>query len=231
MHEALGDSYSEMIMDFQSKVAHRDTRDGLRETVTHGPSKEVQESYSDTIPGARLSITSNSPQEDPEGIGLSTRDLSSPSEFHADETMMNAGLEELLTLRRTELLLSHCMTSHCKTLNYVTNQLDDRMLCSHLAIDEESAGFPNPYRELILPLAYTNIGLLHAVLGLTARHMQAAHISDNSETEALEHRLEALRYLSLMLWQEEVTAPGRSDEDLPLATILILLLYDVSHWV
>jgi hypothetical protein len=115
-HETLGDSYSEMIMDFPPKDAYRDTTDVHRETVTRCSPKDVEESYSERVTGARISSANNPPLEVAEGIGLSTRDFSSPSEFHAEQTLMNSALEELLTLHRTELLLSHCMSSHPVTV-------------------------------------------------------------------------------------------------------------------
>lgn len=83
----------------------------------------------------------------------------------------------------------------------------------------------NPFRDFILPLAYENRGLLHALLGLTSCHMLAGRPSSRHETEAIEHRLEAIRWLSTMLSFQE---SGGTNDDVPIATILMLVLHDVS---
>ena len=88
----------------------------------------------------------------------------------------------------------------------------------------------NPFRELLLPLAYDHAGLLHALLGLTASHMQVSHPSSSTlKTEAIEHRLEAIRHLNNMLSYQEMLSAGDASDDVALATILILVLHDVCR--
>lgn len=81
----------------------------------------------------------------------------------------------------------------------------------------------------VLPLAYEQIGLLYAVLGLTACHKGMMTADDYLRgTVAVEYRLKAIQSLGETL-QNGISAGFNEDErDGIFATIQILLLQDVS---
>jgi hypothetical protein len=68
---------------------------------------------------------------------------------------------------------------------------------------------------------------LHAILGLACCHLDAVNGTRHSEAEALEHRLEAIRYLSVLLEMEKDGMLQAEDQDVVLATINVLVLHDV----
>ncbi|KAJ5990994.1 hypothetical protein N7522_011201 [Penicillium canescens] len=120
-------------------------------------------------------------------------------------------LDDLLMLERTELLLAHY----------------DREICPHqIALPTDDAD--NPYRLYILPLAYEQIGLLYAVLGLTACHIgikkDDAYLRD---TLAVEYQARAIRCLGETLQNGISGELGENERDGIFATIQILLLQDI----
>lgn len=87
----------------------------------------------------------------------------------------------------------------------------------------------NPYRSYILPLARQQIGLLYAVLGLSASHL--GKLTDNAtlhDTTAVEYRLRAIRALSKEIRRSQSETLLEDEQDAVLAIIQILLLHDVS---
>ncbi|CAG8899446.1 unnamed protein product [Penicillium egyptiacum] len=119
-------------------------------------------------------------------------------------------LDDLLLLERTELLLAHY----------------DQVICPHqIALP---AGADNPYQVYILPLAYEQIGLLYAVLGLTACHMgiekQDAYLR---ETLAVEYRVRAIRCLGETLRNGISGELDENERDGIFVIIQILLLQDI----
>ncbi|KAL2809429.1 fungal-specific transcription factor domain-containing protein [Aspergillus granulosus] len=92
--------------------------------------------------------------------------------------------------------------------------------------DEED----NPYRAYILPLAKKQIGLLYAVLGLSAVHL--GKLTQNKtfiETTSVEYRMKAIRALSEKIRKGQNTSLSEEEEDGVLATIQILLLHDIAE--
>ena len=88
----------------------------------------------------------------------------------------------------------------------------------------------NPFRKYVLPMAYEHIGLLHAVLGLATCHMDAfAGDKPLHHAEALEHRLHAIQSLSSLIMDDRNGSLQEAEENFLLATILILVLHDVSE--
>lgn len=140
-------------------------------------------------------------------------------------------LDDLLMLERTELLLTYCVL----TLFSVTNNprltsgyLDDQVICPH-QIALPAAGADNPYQVYILPLAYEQIGLLYAVLGLTACHMGINKEDEYlRETLAVEYRVRAIRWLGETLRNGISGELDENERDGIFITIQILLLQDVS---
>lgn len=93
-------------------------------------------------------------------------------------------------------------------------------------------GARNPYRMYVLPLAYEQIGLLYAVLGLTACHKGIMTADDYLQgTVAVEYRMKAIRSLGESI-QHGISAGFNEDErDGIFATVQILLLQDVSTFI
>lgn len=101
------------------------------------------------------------------------------------------------------------------------------MICPHqIALP---AGADNPYQVYILPLAYEQIGILYAVLGLTACHMgiekEEAYLR---ETLAVEYRVRAIRCLGETLRNGISGELDENERDGIFVIIQILLLLDVS---
>lgn len=102
-------------------------------------------------------------------------------------------------------------------------------MCNGLVIDAE--GLDNPFRSYILPLAYKNLGILHAVLALSSCHIvTSGHKTDAKMSMAtmIEHQLSALQSLSSLLLKEELYSLAVEEEDILLATVLLLVLRDVG---
>ena len=106
---------------------------------------------------------------------------------------------------------------------------DHDYVCPSVIVGGESSELPNPFREFILPLAYENVGLLHAVLGLSECHLAASRNNEKAhKAEAIEHRIAAIHFLSAGLRLYKKGTLSNLEETTLLAIILILLLHDVS---
>ncbi|KGO43821.1 Protein of unknown function DUF3468 [Penicillium expansum] len=120
-------------------------------------------------------------------------------------------LDDLLMLERTERLLTHY----------------DQVICPH-QIALPAAGADNPYQVYVLPLAYEQLGLLYAVLGLTACHMginkEDVYLR---ETLAVEYRVRAIRCLGETLRNGISGELDENERDGIFVTIQILLLQDI----
>lgn len=108
---------------------------------------------------------------------------------------------------------------------------DDTFVCPH-QISEIGDGPQNPYRSYIIPLAKKQIGLLYAVLGLSASHLgQLAGNKVLHEETAVEYRMKAIRALSEEIRKSQNMTLPEDEQDAILAIIQILLLHDVSAFV
>ncbi|CAG7917116.1 unnamed protein product [Penicillium olsonii] len=119
-------------------------------------------------------------------------------------------LDDLLMLERTEALLAYY----------------DEVICPHqIAL---ATGMENPYQVYVLPLAYEQIGLLYAVLGLTACHVgiQKEDLYLR-ETLAVEYRVRAISRLGDALQNGLSGDLSENERDGIFATIQILLLQDI----
>ncbi|KAL4877990.1 fungal-specific transcription factor domain-containing protein [Aspergillus karnatakaensis] len=88
----------------------------------------------------------------------------------------------------------------------------------------------NPYRAYILPLARKQIGLLYAVLGLSAVHL--GRFTENTtlhETTSVEYRMKAIRALGELIKKSQDTSLSEEEQDAVFATIQILLLHDIAE--
>lgn len=119
-----------------------------------------------------------------------------------------------------------------------SSTLDDAWLTSfpvkYCLIDSTTIttdDLPNPFADHILPLAYRDDGVLHALLGLSACHLYTSKRSASAECSntALRHRVAAIRTLGSLLEQEGVSQLTHAQEESVLATVLLLVFHDVSR--
>ncbi|KAJ5750478.1 hypothetical protein N7533_007506 [Penicillium manginii] len=103
---------------------------------------------------------------------------SSPVSRHLTNT---SELNDLLAMTRTQSLLTHY----------------DKVICPHQIMLSET-DTNNPYRSYVLPLAYEQLGVLYAVLGLSACH-RALTVGENDLREVADEyrlRLDVIRSFS-----------------------------------
>ncbi|KAE8153206.1 C6 zinc finger domain protein [Aspergillus avenaceus] len=122
-------------------------------------------------------------------------------------------IAQILRLPETERLLNHY----------------DSFICPH-QISEIGEDATNPYRSYILPLARQQIGLLYAVLGLSASHLgRLTEDQTMHEETAVEYRMKAIRALSEEIRRSQASILKEDEQDAVLAMIQILLLHDISE--
>ncbi|KAJ5127339.1 fungal-specific transcription factor domain-containing protein [Penicillium atrosanguineum] len=104
----------------------------------------------------------------------------------------------------------------------------DQAICPHQIA--EADGSHNPYRLYVLPLADEQIGLLYAVLGLSACHLgrlnNDAHLC---ESAAVDYRLKAISALGQKINKVGSGSFDENERDGVFATIQILLLHDICE--
>lgn len=104
---------------------------------------------------------------------------------------------------------------------------DDSFICPH-QIAEIGSSNDNPYRAYILPLAQKQIGLLYAVLGLSASHLgQLTEDPQLQQDTAVEYRMRAIRALGEEIRKSQEGSLSEDEQDAVFAIIQILLLHDV----
>ncbi|RGP78952.1 hypothetical protein FLONG3_2857 [Fusarium longipes] len=105
----------------------------------------------------------------------------------------------------------------------------DQVLSEHLAI--RVPGLDDPFRELILPLAYRHRGILHALLGFSSCHMynNGTYVGQDLVTLSIGFRLSAIRSVASLLRKEQVSALTRTEEENLLAMVLLLVLHDICE--
>ncbi|CAI7604119.1 unnamed protein product [Penicillium manginii] len=105
----------------------------------------------------------------------------------------------------------------------------DRIICPH-QIAQPSDKKENPYRLYVIPLAYEQLNVLYAVLGLSACHM--GHLNSEMhlyESVAVEYRAKAINALGTTINKVCSGNFRGSDVDSVFATIQILLLHDICE--
>ncbi|KAL5340266.1 fungal-specific transcription factor domain-containing protein [Aspergillus crustosus] len=105
----------------------------------------------------------------------------------------------------------------------------DKFMSPH-QIAEIGDEVDNPYRAYILPLAKKQIGLLYAVLGLSAVHL--GKLTENAtlhDTISVEYRMKAIRALGEQIRKSQDTYLSEEEQDAVFATIQILLLHDIAE--
>lgn len=124
-------------------------------------------------------------------------------------------------------LLKYCMYSRVVPHYVLISETDENVVCQKLSIPSERT--PDPFKTYILPLALQDVGLLKAVLGLTACHLATQQPTPNRRlnTAALEYRVAALQFLSALLLKEECFGLGEAEEETALAIVLMLVLHDI----
>lgn len=88
----------------------------------------------------------------------------------------------------------------------------------------------NPFRSLLLPLAYQHFGVLQALLGLALCHSEKGrkHSKYGAMPLALELKLSAIHSLSELLLREQCPGLTADEEEAAMAMALLLILHDVS---
>lgn len=91
---------------------------------------------------------------------------------------------------------------------------------------------PNPFRSLLLPLAYQHFGVLQALLGLALCHSEngKTHSRRRATPLALEVKLSAIQTLSELLLREQDVGLSAAEEEAALAMALLLILHDVRRF-
>ncbi|GAD96955.1 hypothetical protein PVAR5_5623 [Paecilomyces variotii No. 5] len=111
----------------------------------------------------------------------------------------------------------------------LTQNSDDRVICPH-QIAQTADNLDNPYRKYILPLAHERIGLLCAVLGLSACHL--GFLQNDAlltQTVAVEYQLRAIQALGEAIEKGNKATLDENEIDTILATIQILILHDICE--
>ncbi|CAK1362773.1 unnamed protein product [Cercospora beticola] len=103
----------------------------------------------------------------------------------------------------------------------------DERVCEDLAIAPPPLA--NPFRVHVVPLAYTHVGVLEAVLGLTICHTRKSCLPGADLTRMLEHRLSAIQTLSSLFAKNDVGGLSPTEENEMLVTALLLVLHDMCE--
>ncbi|KAJ0422827.1 fungal-specific transcription factor domain-containing protein [Aspergillus carlsbadensis] len=155
-----------------------------------------------------------------EGVGLwssSSIDYSPSPQPHpqAQRGGQMTELDELLLQEQTQRLLTYY----------------DTVICPHqivLARKNKGKG-ENPYRSYVLPLAYEQLGLLYAVLGLAACHDGLRNGVEDLREVADEYRLRCISCLRKSLENGISPQSHENERDGLFATIQLLLLHDICE--
>jgi hypothetical protein len=108
---------------------------------------------------------------------------------------------------------------------------DDTVICPHQIVLTGRDKRENPYRSYVLPLAYEQLGLLYAVLGLAACHDGLRNGKEDLREVADEYRLRCISCLRKSLENGISPQSHENERDGLFATIQLLLLHDVSSAV
>ncbi|OJJ01752.1 hypothetical protein ASPVEDRAFT_41343 [Aspergillus versicolor CBS 583.65] len=180
------------------------------------------------IPGQRQvqSQAQESPNSDKEQLNAVTSAGSTPpmpeprrsrrltiDAMLVDSAPVEEDITALLKYRQTKTLIHHY----------------DNFICGH-QLAEIGDEKDNPYRAYIIPLAKKQIGLLYAVLGLSAVHLgRLTEDTTMHETTAVEYRLKAIRALGEQIYKSQTASLSEEEQDAIFATIQILLLHDIAE--
>lgn len=87
----------------------------------------------------------------------------------------------------------------------------------------------NPLLTYLLPLGYCNLGLLNAILGVTAHHRGLAKAAPDPAciTAAFQYRLNAIQALASLLSKDESYGLSDVEQEIALAIVFTLILHDV----
>ncbi|SPJ70391.1 uncharacterized protein FTOL_00119 [Fusarium torulosum] len=198
----------------KSQEAPQDITDASPlQVVEDCPLPESLEVSDTTVPGFSLqqTIPNSSALAPPSPLSSATPTLSPPPESFDGRVTGTTDLEnDILTNQHI--------------VDYFDHTLSD-----HFIIHVQ--GLDNPFRQYILPLAYQNQGILHALLGLSACHMHNTGNDHSSGliTVSLGYRLSAIRSLATLLAKEETSLLTHIEEEYVLAMVLLLVLHDVCE--
>ncbi|KAH8702250.1 fungal-specific transcription factor domain-containing protein [Talaromyces proteolyticus] len=188
----------------------RDRRGSQKESAEKQGTRTEREDVTQEgdFPGSLPTIatpdsTDNMPYQ---GLSISP----SPQSLTSDD---QSQIDKILVSTETETLLTHY----------------DNVICPH-QIAQYTDSNDNPYRIYVLPLAYEHIGLLYAVLALSACHLGRLKGDQHlCESVAVNYRLQAITALGAAI-RKGFTVRFDDDElDSVFATIQTLLLYDICE--
>jgi hypothetical protein len=86
----------------------------------------------------------------------------------------------------------------------------------------------NPLRLYLLPLAYEHSGLLHALLAFSASHISPPEFPHQG-TVAIEHKVLSIQALGSLLIKEQCLGLTKTEEDITLSIVVLLLLQDICE--
>ncbi|KAL2846593.1 fungal-specific transcription factor domain-containing protein [Aspergillus pseudodeflectus] len=124
-----------------------------------------------------------------------------------------AELDDLLLQTQTQRLLAYY----------------DTVICPHQIVLTGRGKRENPYRSYVLPLAYEQLGLLYAVLGLAACHDGLRNGKEDLREVADEYRLRCISCLRKSLENGISPQSHENERDGLFATIQLLLLHDICE--
>ncbi|CEL00662.1 hypothetical protein ASPCAL00260 [Aspergillus calidoustus] len=124
-----------------------------------------------------------------------------------------AELDDLLLQTQTQRLLAYY----------------DTVICPHQIVLTGRDKRENPYRSYVLPLAYEQLGLLYAVLGLAACHDGLRNGKEDLREVADEYRLRCISCLRKSLEKGISPQSHENERDGLFATIQLLLLHDICE--
>ncbi|KAL3489838.1 fungal-specific transcription factor domain-containing protein [Aspergillus germanicus] len=122
-------------------------------------------------------------------------------------------LDNLLLQKQTQRLLTYY----------------DTVICPHQIVLTGRGKRENPYRSYVLPLAYEQLGLLYAVLGLAACHSGLRNGEEDLRAVADEYRLRCISCLRRSLEKGISPQSQENERDGLFATIQLLLLHDICE--
>ncbi|KAB8233875.1 uncharacterized protein BDW43DRAFT_275378 [Aspergillus alliaceus] len=192
-------------------IASRGKWKGARIPVSAQRPRNISERVESERDNSRQQATEST--DDTQRSSGETDSLSHPEKPTADTEEIPPDIAKILRLPETETLLAHY----------------DEYICPH-QISEIGYNSTNPYRLYIIPLARQQIGLLYAVLGLSASHLgRLTGDQTMYEATAVEYRMKAIRALSEEIRRSQASTLLEDEQDAVLAIIQVLLLHDISE--
>ena len=108
-------------------------------------------------------------------------------------------------------------------MNVAVESIAEDIFCADLLSTQA-----NPLTGHMLPLAYENSSLLHALLGFAASHISPLEFPEQS-TVAIEQKVLSIQALGSLMLKEQCLVLSHVEEDIALSIVLLLLLQDICE--